>query len=964
MKDTTITYEDEGGKRVTDTEATMVARDKQAQIKEKFKEWIFDDRERRETLVQIYNERFNSTRLREYDGSHLTFPGMNPEIQLKQHQKDAVARVLYGGNTLLAHEVGAGKTFEIIAAAMESKRLGLSNKNLIVVPKHLKEQWASEFLRLYPNANVLLATEKDFTAQNRRKFCARIATGDYDAIIMGFTQFEMVSMSAEQQRSHIEEEIQEIQMAIEAQKREKDGGGFSVKQMEKQKKTLETRLEKLNDTSRKDTVIDFEQLGVDRLFLDESHNYKNLYMHTKLQNVAGVQTTEAKKTSDMYMKCRYIDEQTGGKGLIFATGTPITNSITEMFTLQRFLQHDKLQEQGLTHFDSWASTFGDTVTALEYAPEGTGYRSRTRFAKFQNLPELMTTFGEVADIKTAAVLNLERPNAEFNTVVADRTDQQAELVNWLSERAEAVQQRRVEPTEDNMLTITSDGRKIGLDVRLIDPDLPDDPSSKVNLCANNVHKTWEETSEERLTQIVFCDFSTPRRNIWTLSKEQLAEMKTLPADEKQRLIDEHVQKVAQDYASGIFPSGFNVYDDIKAKLIIKGVPEHEIAFIHDYPKDEQKKELFAKVRSGAIRVLMGSTAKCGAGMNVQDRLIALHDLDCPWRPSDLEQRLGRILRQGNKNTDVQINRYVTAGTFDAYLFQTVEKKQEFISQIMTNKSPVRACEDVDESALSYAEIKALCAGNPLIKEKMELDTDIKRLKMLKAQHTNQRYKLERDVHTYIPGQITSIKEYIEGGKADMARIKTHTQNVSEGISPMTINGKQYTERAEAGEALIEMCMTTPKSPIKTDIGNYRGFDLQISYDYTNDIFKCTMQGNLSYTLELGVSATGNITRIDNGLENISETLEKYTQRLIELETALEASKKELEKPFPKEQELQTKLTRLSLVEKELDLEAKEKKPTAAGSPKDGVEISVTAKREEAEPKSKDGKRNNRKDEGR
>ena len=859
----------ENGKetRVLNKKETTLAAQKQDAIKQAFKDWVFNDPVRRQDLVALYNARFNSTRPRVYDGSHIQFGGISPEITLKPHQTAAIARILYGGNTLLAHEVGAGKTFEMVGAAMELKRLGLCNKSLMAVPNHLTEQIAGEFLRLYPSANILVATKKDFETKNRKKFCAKIATGDYDAIIIGHSQLEKIPLSKERQERLLQDQIFEITIGIDSMSG-RDGSRFSIKQMEKTKKNLEARLEKLNDDSRKDDVVTFEQLGVDRLFIDESHNFKNLFMYTKMRNVAGLSQSEAQKSSDLFMKCRYMDELTDNKGNIHATGTPISNSMTEMYTTQRYLQYDTLQRKGMVHFDAWASTFGETATSIELAPEGSGYRARTRFAKFQNLPELMNMFGEVADIKTADTLDLPRPKANFHTIVVKPTEIQKEMVQDLSERAKAVHNKEVEPHEDNMLVITSDGRKIGLDQRLMNDMLPDDPGSKVNVCMDNIYRIWDETADSKLTQLLFCDFSTPNKD-----------------------------------------GRFNVYDDIKNKLIAKGIPESEIAFIHDANTEVQKKELFAKVRAGKIRVLMGSTFKCGAGTNVQDRLVALHDLDAPWRPSDLKQREGRINRQGNMNPEVDIFRYVTEGTFDAYLFQTIEKKQEFISQIMTSKSPMRSCDDVDEEALSYAEIKALCAGNPYIKEKMQLDIDVAKLKLLKSEHQNQQYRLQDNLLQYFPMQIESTKEHIEGFKADIARLETNTHKSEESISPMVIGNKTYTDRGEAGAALLEACKSIISTqPVK--IGSYRGFDMLISFDSYNKVFHCNMKGSMTHSTALGNDSFGNITRINNAFEKLPQRLRSSEAMLLTLNEQVENAKTELAKPFSFEAELTEKSSRL------------------------------------------------------
>jgi len=873
----TVIDNDGKEKRVLNKKETTLAVQKQDAIKQAFKDWIFRDPERRRILVQQYNERFNSIRNREYDGSHIEFVGASPEISLKPHQRDAIARILYGGNTLLAHEVGAGKTFEMVGAAMEMKRLGLCQKSLMAVPNHLTEQMASEFLRLYPSANILVSTKKDFETRNRKKFCAKIATGDYDAVIIGHTQLERIPLSKERQERLLNEQINEIAEGI-AELKENYGERFTIKQMEKTKKSLEARLDKLTDDSRKDDVVTFEQLGVDRLFVDESHNFKNLFLYTKMRNVAGLSTSEAQKSSDMFMKCRYMDEITGGKGVIFATGTPVTNSIAELYTVQRYLQYNTLVKNGLLHFDAWASTFGETQTSIELSPEGSGYRARTRFAKFTNLPELMGMFKEVADIKTADTLDLPRPKANFHTVVADPSEIQRDMVKELSERAKDVHDRKVDPTQDNMLKITSDGRKIGLDQRLMNPLLPDDETSKVNACMNNIYRIWDETSAERLTQLVFCDFSTPNKD-----------------------------------------GRFNVYDDIKEKLIAKGIPEHEIAFIHDANTELQKKELFAKVRSGNVRIMFGSTFKMGAGTNVQDRLIAMHDLDCPWRPADLQQRAGRIVRQGNRNEEVDIYRYCTQATFDSYLFQTVEKKQEFISQIMTSKSPVRSCDDVDEDALSYAEIKALCAGNPHIKEKMQLDVEVAKLKLLKSDHQSQQYRLQDDLLTNFPKRITESKGFIEAFKSDLERLETHKHSSEEGISPMTIGNKIYTDRGEAGAALMESFKGIT-STTSTKIGSYRGFDMLLSFDTVNRQFNLAVKGAMTHTVNLGDDAFGNITRINNAFDRIPQRLQSVEAQLQTLYDQTENAKAELEKPFAFEAEFAEKTARLAELDAMLNMD--------------------------------------------
>ena len=875
------TVHDNDGKerRVIDNEATTLAQQKQEEIKERFKSWIFEDPERREDLVNIYNERFNSTRAREYDGSHLHFGGINPEIRLRPHQQDAIARILYGGNTLLAHEVGAGKTYEMVAAAMESKRIGLSHKSLFVVPNHLTEQMATETLRLYPGANVLVATKKDFETKNRKKFCAKIATGDYDVIIIGHSQFEKIPLSQERQARFIEAQIDEITEGIRELK-ESRGERWSIKQMEASKKSLEARLEKLQASHKKDDVITFEELGVDRLFVDEAHNYKNLYLYTKMQNVAGVSQSEAQKSSDMFMKCRYMDELTGGKGVIFATGTPVSNSMTELYTMQRYLQFGRLQSMGLQNFDAWASTFGETTTALELAPEGTGFRAKTRFSKFFNLPELMKVFKDVADIKTADMLNLPRPKANFHVVSVKPTEEQRQLVAGLSERASLVHNRKVDPTEDNMLKITSDGRKIGLDQRLINPLLPDDPGSKVNTCVQNVFQIWQDTQEDRLTQLVFCDFSTPGKD-----------------------------------------KGFNVYDDIKQKLIADGVPESEIAFIHDADTEKKKEELFAKVRSGEVRVLMGSTQKMGAGTNVQDRLIALHDLDCPWRPADLEQRAGRIIRQGNQNPEVNIYRYVTESTFDAYLYQTVENKQKFISQIMTSRTPLRSCEDVDESVLSYSEVKALCIGDSRIKEKMELDIDVNKLKLLEASFKNQHYALQDKLRKTLPASISATEKKISQLEQDVS-----TAEATQGADfHMTVMGHTFgldsdgkPQKEEAGEALLAAAQTLGRN--QGTIGEYRGFKMSFYMDQAFGKVYLNLQGATTHNVELGQSASGNLTRIENAINGIPQKLETTRGQLENYHNQVKAAEEELQRPFPQAEELREKSARLARLNVELTIQ--------------------------------------------
>jgi hypothetical protein len=834
---------------------------------------------------------FNSFRPREYDGSHITLSAASPEISLRQHQLNAIAHVLYGGNTLLAHEVGAGKTFAMIGAAMESKRLGLCQKSLFAVPNHLTEQWASEFLRLYPSANILVATKRDFEMRNRRKFSSKIATGDYDAIIIGHSQLEKIPISKERQLRLLNEQIHEIEEGIR-EINEANGDRTSVKRLAKTKRSIETRLNRLLNGQTRDDVVTFEQLGVDRLYIDEAHYYKNLFLYTKMRNVAGLSTTEAQKSSDLYMKCQYIGELTGGKGVIFATGTPISNSMTEMYTMQRYLQYDALRSNRLTHFDAWASTFGETVTSIELAPEGTGYRARTRFARFNNLPELMYMFRDVADIQTADMINLPVPTAHYETIVVEPSEIQREMVQALSERAAAVHTGHVDPRDDNMLRITTDGRKIGLDQRLINPLLPDFAGSKVNACTDKVFQIWDETKSGRLTQLVFCDFSTPNKD-----------------------------------------GRFNVYDDIKAKLLARGIPELEIAFIHDADTEARKKELFAKVRQGKIRILFGSTAKLGAGTNVQDKLIATHDLDCPWRPSDLEQRAGRIVRQGNSNSDVYIYRYATNGTFDSYLWQTVEAKQRFISQVMSSKSPVRSCEDVDATALSYAEIKALCAGNPLIAEKMNLDIDVAKLRLLKSEHTSQRYRIEDELHTHFPKQIAELTERIFGIEQDMAlyseqrsklaNTQTHIAGgttTSATFPGMTINGIVYTEKEPAAKALLEACKGVSELKSDLSIGEYMGFQLSLHWSSFTQQFSAHLHGQMTYSIELGTDAFGNITRLNNALADLPKRLDGVKTQLDNIHKQAEAAKTELQRPFPQEDELRDKEVRLALLNTELNID--------------------------------------------
>lgn len=874
--------EDENGKKkpVLNKKETAIAQDRQELIKQKFAEWIWKDINRRELLCRIYNETFNGIRPREYDGRHIRFEGMNPEISLRPHQINAIAHILYGGNTLLAHEVGAGKTYEMVAAAMEMKRLGLCTKSLIVVPNHITEQWAAEWLQLYPSANILVATKKDFETQNRKKFCSRIATGDYDAIIIGHSQFEKIPMSVERQQAILERQIEEILEGIEQAKAQK-AERYTVKQMERTRKSLETRLAKLNDQSRKDDVVTFEQLGVDRLFIDESHYFKNLFLATKMRNVGGIAQTEAQKSSDLFMKTQYLDELTGGRGVIFATGTPISNSMVELYTIQRYLQYRLLQEMGLIHFDDWASNFGETVTAIELSPEGTGYRAKTRFAKFYNLPELMAAFKEVADIQTADMLKLPVPKANFHTEVIQPSELQKEMIQGLAERAEKIRGGGVDPHVDNMLRITNDGRKLALDMRLINPLAADDPNGKVAVCARNVYRIWEQTKEKRSAQLVFCDLSTPTTD-----------------------------------------GSFSVYDDLKKKLMDAGIPEEEIAFIHTADSEAKKKELFSKVRAGQVRVLLGSTAKMGAGTNVQDKLIALHDLDCPWRPSDLQQRLGRIVRQGNENEEVEIYRYVTEGTFDAYLYQLVENKQKFIAQIMTSKAPVRVADDVDETALSYSEIKALATGNPLIIEKCNLDMEVARLNMLKASHLNQVYALEELVYRKYPEEITRLTERIAGYGQDVALAAAHPK-AQEGFCGMEVDGRHYTEKEDAGKAIIDVCTRMTGSDAVL-LGQYRGFSMVLAYDGRSNEYRITLKGTLSHTVTLGADVFGNITRLDNALENLAGSLQAEQNSLEETKAQLENARTELAAPFAREEELAEKAARLKELNILLNMDEKDK----------------------------------------
>ena len=882
LRDTKIydTVQDaEGEHRELNRKETMLAQQKQELIREEFKAWIFRDMHRRDALCQIYNERFNSIRPREYDGSHIQFEGMNPEITLMSHQKNAVAHILYGNNTLLAHCVGAGKTFQMIAAGMEAKRLGLSQKNLYVVPNHLTEQWGSDFLRLYPGANILVATKKDFEPANRKRFCSRIATGDYDAVIIGHTQFERIPLSRERQIAMLEQQIEDITFSIEEAGREA-GQNYSVKQMEKTKKSLQAKLQRLNDQTRKDDVVTFEQLGVDRLFVDESHNFKNLFLYTKMRNVAGISQTDAQKSSDMFMKCRYMDELTGGRGIVFATGTPVSNSMTELYTIMRYLQYDTLMRMGMGHFDSWAATFGETVTAIELSPEGTGYRAKTRFARFFNLPELISIFKEAADIQTSDMLNLPVPEAEFINEVLKPSEEQQDMVAAFSERAESVRAGMVNPTEDNMLKITNDGRKCALDQRLLNELLPDAEKSKVNTCVENAFQVWEEGKEQKTTQLIFCDLSTPKGD-----------------------------------------GTFNVYDDVRNKLTEKGIPKEEIAFIHEYNTEVKKAELFAKVRAGQVRILMGSTPKLGAGTNVQDRLIALHHLDCPWKPSDLEQQEGRILRQGNLNEKVKIFRYVTENTFDAYMWQILENKQKFISQIMTSKSPVRACEDVDDTALSYAEIKALATGNPYIKEKMDLDVQVSKLKLLKANHTSQIYRLESDIAKNYPVQISALKERIAGMQSDVSVVKNVDLQDNDSFS-MNIGNVAYTDKKEAGEAMIAACAGLKAVTTGGKVGEYHGFTLSASYNLFANSFELTIKGKCSYKIEIGKDPLGNIQRIHNALSSIDKKLAESEQKLETVQQQLATAQEEVKKPFPKETELNEKIERLSELNALLNMDEK------------------------------------------
>ena len=909
LRDTKIydTVQDADGEhRELNRKETMLAQQKQELIKEEFKEWIFKDLHRREDLCKIYNERFNSIRPREYDGSHIQFVGMNPEITLMPHQKNAVAHVLYGNNTLLAHCVGAGKTFQMIAAGMESKRLGLSQKNLYVVPNHLTEQWGSDFLRLYPGANILVATKKDFEPANRKRFCSRIATGDYDAVIIGHTQFEKIPLSRERQIAMLEDQIADITFSIE-EAAHQAGQNYTIKQLEKTKKSLQARMKKLNDQTRKDDVVTFEQLGVDRLFVDESHSFKNLFLYTKMRNVAGISQTDAQKSSDMFMKCRYMDELTGGRGITFATGTPVSNSMTELYTIMRYLQYDTLMRMGMGHFDSWAATFGETVTAIELSPEGTGYRAKTRFARFFNLPELISIFKEAADIQTSDMLNLPVPEAEFINEVLKPSEEQQEMVSAFSERAEEVRAGLVNPTVDNMLKITNDGRKCALDQRLLNELLPDAEKSKVNTCVENAFQVWDEGKADRTTQLIFCDLSTPKGD-----------------------------------------GTFNVYDDVRNKLVARGIPKEEIAFIHEYNTETKKADLFAKVRAGQVRILMGSTPKLGAGTNVQDRLIALHHLDCPWKPSDLEQQEGRILRQGNQNDKVKIFRYVTENTFDAYMWQILENKQKFISQIMTSKSPVRACEDVDDTALSYAEIKALATGNPYIKEKMDLDVQVSKLKLLKANHTSQIYRLESDIAKNFPVQISALKERIAGMQVDSQVVKSVDLQDNDTFA-MTVGNVLYEDKKEAGEALIAACAGLKTVSTGGKVGEYHGFTLSASYNMFSNAFELTVKGKCSYKLEIGKDPVGNMQRIHNTLSSIDRKLTESEQKLETVQQQLATAQEEVKKPFPKEAELNEKMERLSELNALLNMDEKGNE-TIMADEDIGREGSSTDSRDTAEEK--------------
>ena len=885
--------EDADGKKkaILNKKETAIAQAKQELIKQGFQDWVWSDPERRERLCILYNEKFNSLRPREYDGSHIVFSGMNPEIELREHQRNAVAHILYGGNTLLAHAVGAGKTFEMVSAAMESKRLGLCSKSLFVVPNHLTEQWASEFLQLYPSANILVATKKDFETKNRKKFCGRIATGDYDAIIIGHSQFEKIPMSIERQRAILEQQLDEVTEGI-AELKKNRGDNFSVKQLERTKKSVKQKLDKLNDQSKKDDTVTFEELGVDRLFIDESHYYKNLFLFTKMRNVGGIAQTEAMKSSDLFMKCRYLDELTGGRGTVFATGTPISNSMVELYTIQRYLQYNTLVQNNLQHFDAWASTFGETITAVELTPEGTGYRAKTRFARFYNLPELMAMFKEIADIKTADMLDLPVPKAVFHNISVKPSEIQKQMVAELAERAERVRNGMVDAKEDNMLKITNDGRKLALDQRMIDPLLPDEDGSKVNACVGEVYRIWSETADQKSAQLLFCDLSTPKSD-----------------------------------------GSFNVYDDIRKKLIARGIPADEIKFIHEADTEAKKLELFKKVRRGDVRILMGSTQKMGAGTNVQNKLAASSDLDCPWRPSDLEQRLGRSIRQGNENAEVHIYRFVTEETFDAYLYQLVEGKQKFASQIMTSKSPVRSCEDIDETALSYAEIKMLATGNPHIKEKMDLDIQVQKLRLLKSSFLSEKYALEDKIIKFYPQEIARRSDVIAGLKSDIERVAEHPKPSDETFVGMTVKGAFYSEKADAGNAILEACkaMTNPE-PIP--LGEYRGFTMELYFEARE--YKVRLKGELGYPVTLGTDTFGNITRLDNALEGLPKRLEMNEMELDNIKKQFETAKVDVERPFLQEEELQTKTARLNELNALLNVDKRENE-IVGGEPDEGEE---------------------------
>ncbi len=874
--------EDPFGKKkaVLNKKETAIALAKQEQIKQQFQEWIWSDPSRRERLCSLYNEKFNNTRPREYDGSHIDFVGMNPEIELREHQRNAVAHILYGGNTLLAHAVGAGKTYEMAAAAMESKRLGLCNKSLFVVPNHLTEQWAAEFLQLYPAANILVATKKDFERKNRRRFCGRIATGDYDAVIIGHTQFEKIPISQERQIMMLQAQLEEITEGIESLSRKREDK-FTVKQLEKSRRSIKAKLEKLEAQDRKDDVVTFEELGVDRLFIDESHYYKNLYLYTKMRNVGGIAQTEAQKSSDLFMKCRYLDELTGSRGTVFATGTPISNSMVELYTIQRYLQYETLVKNDLQFFDSWASTFGETITAVELTPEGTGYRAKTRFAKFYNLPELMAMFREVADIQTSDMLHLPVPKANYHNIAVKPSEMQKEMVAGLGERAEKIRGGQVDSSEDNMLNITNDGRKLALDQRLLNPMLDDYDGSKVNACVDNVYRIWDENAEQHSAQLLFCDLSTPKGE-----------------------------------------GEFSVYTDIRKKLIDRGIPEDQIAFIHDAKTEAQKLDLFRKVRKGEVRVLLGSTAKMGAGTNAQNKLIALHDLDCPWRPSDLEQRSGRIIRQGNENPEVHIYRYVTEETFDAYLYQLVEGKQKFCAQIMTSKTPVRTAEDVDQTALSYAEIKMLATGNPYIKEKMDLDIQVQKLQMIKAGFLSEKYDLEDKIIKYYPEKIAFYTGLIDGLKQDIEVVKKHPRSTDDTFVGMEIQGAFFDDKAKAGQAILDACKAMQSSNA-FQLGSYRGFNMEMYFDTVGRQYGIRLKGRVAHDAKLGVDVHGNITRLDNALDGMEKRLERAVSDLENIQKQFETAKVEVQKPFSQEEELRTKTARLNELNALLDVDKRD-----------------------------------------